>query len=123
MTVLFEKKIWCGTEYRDLQDVQRKMVCDNGHTTYYDEQGRLHRDDGPAIENALGMPWRQWWVHGKKHRDPIDGPALDFESAKLFCWNDTILFKDGQLMTQEEAILHVHGEVVLTDWKAKLSAS
>lgn len=114
-------KLWCGTEYRDAKDVQRLVVCDNGHKVYRDEKGRLHREDGPAVENALGYPWHQWWVHGKKHRDPLDGPALEFETGRLYCWNDAILMKEGQLMTQEEAILHVHGEAALADWTSKKS--
>lgn len=36
--------------------------------------GRLHREDGPAIEWADGS--NEWWLNGKRHRE--DGPAVEF---------------------------------------------
>jgi hypothetical protein len=33
-------------------------------------QGRLHREDGPAVEHANGA--KEWWFRGKLHRE--DGP-------------------------------------------------
>jgi hypothetical protein len=47
------------------------------HSDKYDEQGRLHCEDGPAVtlvcietENVS----KQWYHHGKRHR--LDGPAI-----------------------------------------------
>jgi len=37
--------------------------------------GKLHREDGPAIESN---GTKQWWLNGKRHRE--DGPAIE--------WND-----------------------------------
>lgn len=34
--------------------------------------GRLHREDGPAIKNGKHI---EWWLNGKRHR--IDGPAYE----------------------------------------------
>ena len=34
--------------------------------------GKLHREDGPAIEYSDGT--RAWWSNGLRHRD--DGPAI-----------------------------------------------
>jgi hypothetical protein len=35
--------------------------------------GRLHREDGPAVERANGN--RLWYVNGRLHRE--DGPAIE----------------------------------------------
>jgi hypothetical protein len=39
---------------------------------HFDEHGRLHREDGPAVIWSDGS--QNWWQHGKIHRD--DGPAV-----------------------------------------------
>ena len=44
---------------------------------WHDDQGQLHRDDGPAIERADGT--RSWFVNGQRHRD--DGPAFEGEDG------------------------------------------
>jgi hypothetical protein len=42
-----------------------------GAKFWYDSDGKLHRDDGPAIEHASGA--KEWFQHGNIHRE--DGPA------------------------------------------------
>jgi hypothetical protein len=39
--------------------------------------GKLHREDGPAIEWANGS--REWWLNGKRHRE--DGPAVELANG------------------------------------------
>jgi hypothetical protein len=34
--------------------------------------GKLHRENGPAIEFASG--YKEWWLNGELHRE--DGPAI-----------------------------------------------
>ena len=46
------------------------------------EQGDLHRVDGPAVEWADGSS--SWWLHGKRHR--IDGPARVFSDGCCEWW-------------------------------------
>lgn len=47
--------------------------------------GRLHREDGPAIETEGGH--KEWWRNGKRHRE--DGPAVeDAEGNKEWWFND-----------------------------------
>ena len=48
-----------------------KFVRNDGTIEYY-QNGRLHREDGPAI-NANGD--KQWYINGKLHR--LDGPAIE----------------------------------------------
>jgi hypothetical protein len=46
-------------------------------TEYYNEQGQLHREDGPAIIFSNGR--KQWWINGKLHR--VDGPAIEWSDG------------------------------------------
>jgi hypothetical protein len=41
---------------------------------YWYLNGKLHREDGPAIERADGNKY--WYLNGKLHRE--DGPAVEF---------------------------------------------
>jgi hypothetical protein len=40
--------------------------------------GDLHREDGPAIECANGNRW--WFLNGKRHRE--DGPAIEWPDGE-----------------------------------------
>jgi len=44
----------------------------NGNKEWY-LNGRLHREDGPAVEFASGT--KAWYLDGKLHRE--DGPAVE----------------------------------------------
>jgi len=50
----------------------RKEICFD-RTRYINENGDLHREDGPAIEWNNGG--KSWWHEGKLHR--LDGPAVE----------------------------------------------
>ena len=43
----------------------------------YQLNGKLHREDGPAIEYADGT--KCWYVDGKRHR--TDGPAIEWANG------------------------------------------
>ena len=46
--------------------------------------GKLHREDGPAIEYSNGA--KEWFLNGKRHRE--DGPAIEYASGyKAWCLN------------------------------------
>ena len=42
--------------------------------------GKLHRVDGPAIENPNGE--KLWYLHGNLHRE--DGPAIEWPNGTKF---------------------------------------
>jgi hypothetical protein len=44
-----------------------------GRKFWHDENGKLHREDGPAYEGCKGT--KEWWINGKYHRE--DGPAIE----------------------------------------------
>ena len=49
-------------------------IDEDGNKFWYNEQGKLHRVDGPAIKWWNGD--KAWWSHGKLHRE--DGPAVEW---------------------------------------------
>jgi len=48
-------------------------IDEDGTKRWYDQEGRNHRVDGPAIEYPDGE--MRWYQHGQLHRD--DGPAIE----------------------------------------------
>ena len=40
---------------------------------YKNEVGKLHKEDGPAVEHADGS--KVWFLNGKRHR--VGGPAVE----------------------------------------------
>ena len=55
--------------------------------------GKLHREDGPAVEYASGS--KAWYLDGKRHRQ--DGPALEWADSGNKYWylNDKRHRADG----------------------------
>jgi len=54
-------------------------VWPNGAKEWY-LNDKLHREDGPAIENPDGE--KQWYLHGNLHRE--DGPAIEWPNGSKF---------------------------------------
>ena len=75
-----------------------RSVAENGTITYQNDQGQLHREDGPALETLDGM--RYWCRNGKWHRE--DGPAIDYGDGQK-SW-----YVDGKPMTKNEFNAYVH---------------
>ena len=62
------------------------------HTVWYNEEGEVHRTDGPAVEYAVGSKY--WYINGKLHR--TDGPAIEWANGNKQWWID------GEKLTQSE---------------------
>jgi len=45
--------------------------------TIWHLNGKLHREDGPAVEWSNGG--REWYLNGKRHRE--DGPAVEWSNG------------------------------------------
>ena len=44
-------------------------------TKYWYKNSKLHREDGPAVEHANGN--KSWWLNGKRHRkDGLSGGTI-----------------------------------------------
>ena len=54
------------------------IIDEDGTIQYFNEEGLLHRDDGPAVINPNGD--KSWWENGKLHR--TDGPAVEWSTGE-----------------------------------------
>jgi hypothetical protein len=67
----------------------------------YRLNGKLHREDGPAIEWASGN--KSWWFNGKCHR--TDGPARELVNGdKEWYLNGLVHRIDGPAFEGEDGI-------------------
>lgn len=60
-------------------------------TKFYYVDGKLHKDNGPAIEFFTGT--KEWYQNDKLHRE--DGPAIDSAHIKVWYKNGEIHREDG----------------------------
>jgi len=66
-------------------------VYNNGSKIWY-LNGKLHREDGPAIEKSNGIIY--WYLNGKRHRE--DGPAVECANG------DKLWYLNGEEYTEAE---------------------
>jgi hypothetical protein len=81
------------------------IFWDNGSKMYYEKE-KLHRLDGPAIENIAGNKY--WYKEGKLHRTNgpaiesfygdkewyVDGKSANARTLRVFVWNSIYLGKE-----------------------------
>jgi hypothetical protein len=58
-----------------------KYISEDGIEEWY-QDGKLHREDGPAIRYADG--YEEWYLYGQRHR--VDGPAVICSDGKEEWW-------------------------------------
>ena len=70
-----------------------KVTVDKyGTIRWYNENGKRHREGGPAIEWANGT--KKWYINGECHRE--DGPAVEWaDGTKRWYINDELHREDG----------------------------
>jgi hypothetical protein len=66
-------------------------VYTNGTKSWY-LNGKLHRENGPAVEDSNGNKY--WWLNGQLHRE--DGPAVEYSNGDKEWW------LNGEDLTEEE---------------------
>lgn len=54
----------------------------SGKITVWYQNGKRHREDGPAVEYASGT--KKWYKNGKPHR--FNGPAVEYASGCKEWW-------------------------------------
>jgi hypothetical protein len=70
-----------------------------GNKYWYDNNGRRHREDGPAIEYVDGT--EKWCLNGKLHRE--DGPAIEWGNGdKEWYLNGKCHREDGPAVERED---------------------
>jgi hypothetical protein len=68
---------------------------------WHNENGKLHREDGPAAKHGDGRLC--WYINGKRHRE--DGPAIEAADGGQF-W-----YQHGKLhRTDGPAVTHFDGD-------------
>jgi hypothetical protein len=66
-------------------------VSDKGTKSWYNENDKRHREDGPAIEFANGTKF--WFINDKLHRE--NGPAFEYSDGSKSWWlNDKELTEE-----------------------------
>lgn len=54
-------------EYDELHRLKKHIAKNNGEiiwVNYYDVNGKLHREDGPAMESFVNHLYNNWYLHG-----------------------------------------------------------
>lgn len=75
----------------------------SGTKRWYNEQGKFHREDGPAIEYEDGT--RCWYINDLRHRE--DGPAITYPSGtKIWYSNGFYHREDGPAIEFEDGERH-----------------
>lgn len=78
-------------------------VCkiDKGDTKTWSLDGKLHKEDGPAIEYQSGRT--EWYLHGEIHRE--DGPALEDPA-----YGDSGWYINGELHRENDLPAWIGGD-------------
>ena len=65
------------------------MTIDKNGTKKWYLDGKLHKENGPAVEYEYDK--KIWYLNGKKHR--LDGPAVEYTSGyQLWYVDDIFIF-------------------------------
>lgn len=72
-----------------------------GRTEYLDDEGKLHREDGPAVIFDNGDT--RWYLHGERHR--LDGPAMEHKGSKFWFRNDKLHREDGPAVESKNPMI------------------
>ena len=75
----------------ETKEYERKEVGEDGSVRYYNAEGRLHREGGPALEEPNGT--KMWYRNGKLHRE--DGPAYEGPDGVSWYAHGEIHREDG----------------------------
>jgi len=71
-----------------------------GDKFWRNKEGKLHREDGPAVEFAHGS--KLWYLNDKCHRD--DGPAVERTNGHKEYWINNTKYNSLEEGLMEEAL-------------------
>jgi len=87
-------------------------VYNNGDK-FWHLDGKLHREDGPAIEYSNG--YKAWYLNDKRHRE--DGPAIEYSNGhKEWYLNDEELTEE-KFNSRMNPAPSCNGKIVTIDGK------
>jgi hypothetical protein len=86
-----------------IKSKQQPVMTVDERGKYWRVNGKLHREDGPAIEYATGDKY--WYLNDKLHRE--DGPAVErINGSKSWHLNDKFHRKDGPAIECADGITY-----------------
>jgi hypothetical protein len=68
------------------------IIWTDGYKSWYKE-GKYHRENGPAIERLNGQ--KEWFKEGNHHR--INGPAIEYSDGSKSWWVDSVCLEPFKL--------------------------
>ena len=74
------------------------MEIQNGVRIWFNKDGQVHREDGPAMEHPSGQ--REWWIKGELHREDY-GPTIENGNYQEWWQNGHLHREDGPATTYE----------------------
>ena len=74
---ILSEKIMSTEQVESETDYVVCKVDKYGNKRYYNAEGKLHREDGPAREWVNG--YKSWYINGRLHRE--DGPAIEYANG------------------------------------------
>jgi hypothetical protein len=78
---------WRDDEGRLHREDGPAVIHANGSTKWY-RHGVRHREGGPACEYANGT--EKWYRNGLRHRDPLEGPAASYPDGRRIYFIDGV---------------------------------
>jgi hypothetical protein len=97
-----------------------KVEVDDDGSKYWHLNDVLHREDGPAVENANGSKY--WYLNGKLHR--TDGPSVEYaDGSKEWYLNGKLHRTDGPAVEWSDGskYWYLNGvELSETDWRKRV---
>ena len=93
------------TILRLFRDERGHLKCPSGEE-HYTLNGRLHREDGPAL---IRRDEERWYRRGKLHRE--DGPAVRHWNPATRTWEEEF-YLDGHNLSREE-----YDQQIRRDWQ------
>jgi hypothetical protein len=76
------------------------IVYENGSRKWYNEEGKYHREDGPAVEYTDGS--KLWFRDGKLHRE--DGPATEYSDGEKYWYLNGVEYSEEEFLHFREGI-------------------
>ena len=82
-----------------MTDVPTKTVLSDGTIEYRNQNGVLHRNDGPAMEKINGST--AWMLNGNFHR--ADGPAIEGQNGHKEWWLNGVEVTMNDVMKNQQS--------------------
>lgn len=101
-----ETGVETGSEFVVVNGRISGVVTHNGSKAMWWQEGRLHRDDLPAVMNsAVDQTYLGWWKHGRRHRAD-DLPARIFNNDNMEWYFEGHRHRDGNRPAQVLPMYH-----------------